>query len=107
MNFSANGNYIMSVGTSVRTITLSSGANINVAAGMSAEANIPLAGTGGFTKSGLGSFGFHGAVPSGTINVTEGTLFMAGPNGDLQNATAVNISSGAVLDFIRYNDGFC
>ncbi len=112
LSFTGANYYIVSQGAPVKVITLDGGGSpvvVNVGAGFDAQANIPIAGSGGFAKTGGGSFGFYGALPTGLIDIQEGTLYLATAAADIPPvgtgaAGSLRIASGATLDMRFFND---
>jgi fibronectin-binding autotransporter adhesin len=78
---------------------------VNIAAGSDAQFNQAISGTQGFTKTGAGSIGFFSnVVTSGIVDIQQGTVYFAGPNGELTDTTVVNVGANGVLDLHRFNE---
>ena len=58
--------------------------------------NMPISGTGGFTKAGAGRVALGGMYSAGDITVEEGTLEILG-SAEIPQATKITVKSGAAL----------
>ena len=78
---------------------------VNVAAGSDAQFQPAVAGSSGFVKTGAGSIGFFSnVVTGGLVDIQQGTVYFANPNGELTDATVVNVGAQGTLDLRRYNE---
>jgi autotransporter-associated beta strand protein len=98
------GNYFFR--TSVPTFNNVSGTvTVNVGTGADAVFNVAVAGTQGFTKTGAGSIGFvSNVITSGIVDIQQGTVYFKNGNGELTDATVVNVGANGVLDLRNYNE---
>lgn len=93
LQFDVTGYTLAATGAGAVTLLNSSTPAVNVATSSTAIVTAPLAGTGGFNKTGLGVMDLRGTnTITGAVGVTAGTLIVGGTL-----TPAVSVSSGATL----------
>jgi autotransporter-associated beta strand protein len=79
--------------------------SVNVAVGSDVKFQPAIGGSNGFVKTGGGSIGFFSnVISSGVVDIQQGTVYFAGPLGELTDSTVVNVGANGVLDLRSYNE---